>query len=231
MPATPVPRPTLRCVLADLGQALPPIDLELQNAVEHQLLYEMRRLAPDAPTGMKRVLSIEHPMVYRVQHSRWRGAAWLEIGAGVFWLCAAETREEGSADDAYEHFERLHRTGELLPAAKDYTRLKAERLARVFSAAQEDATRLIRAAQARAGRDLPFVLANEVSGRLHATEDDELWVAISRQPASNAAWLTDKAVFVIFAAFQLAAGATAEEQRIDWPDGDLAYHEVAKFFL
>jgi hypothetical protein len=66
------------------------------------LLGEARRLAPNAPRGQKRILSIKRPLVYRVRHGRWRGATWLEANAARFWLCAGAQREEGSGEDAYE---------------------------------------------------------------------------------------------------------------------------------
>jgi len=149
----------------------------------------------------------------------------------VFWLCACETREDGSGDDAYAYFARLHRAGQLCPAKADYTRIKAELFARVITASRNNAANLIRDAHARSGRDLPFMLADEVQGRLHASSDDELWIAISRQPATAPDWLNDRLVMLIFAAFDEAVSATESEQRADWPTGDLAYHEVAKFFL
>ena len=42
----------------------------------------------DSPRGQKRILAIEHPLVYRLRHGRWRGATSLETDEGRFWLCA-----------------------------------------------------------------------------------------------------------------------------------------------
>ena len=180
MPEAPVSRPTLRCVQEDLDRPLPSFEVELHEAVDHPLLDEMRRLAPDAPTGQKRILAIRGTMVYRVQQSRWRGASWLDTKQPVFWLCAAETREEGSVDDAYEHFARLHDAKRLLPEHRDALRLKGESIARLVAVARDEAPRLVADARNRVGRDMPFLLAGEVRGRVHASSDDELWVAVSR---------------------------------------------------
>ena len=39
---------------------------------------ELRRVAPTSPTGQKRILSIDHPLVYRIRVSSERGATWLD---------------------------------------------------------------------------------------------------------------------------------------------------------
>jgi hypothetical protein len=46
---------------------------------------EARRLAPTASQGQKRILAIDHPLVYRLRHGRWRGATRLEEDAVRFW--------------------------------------------------------------------------------------------------------------------------------------------------
>jgi hypothetical protein len=49
----------LCCVREDLDLALPPIEIDL-GSLEHPLVAEARRVAPAAPRGQKRILSIEH---------------------------------------------------------------------------------------------------------------------------------------------------------------------------
>ena len=71
-------RVTLRCVRDDLD--LPPVKLDL-GSLDYPLVAEARRVAPSAPRGQKRILSIEHPLAYRLRHGRWRGATWLESEA------------------------------------------------------------------------------------------------------------------------------------------------------
>src|SRR5919108_972390 len=111
-------RVTLRCVREDLGLDIPPVEIDL-GTLDHPLVAEACRVAPTAPRGQKRILAIEHPLIYRLRHGRWRGATWLEIDEGRFWLCAAAQRAAGSADDAYEHFLALHDAGQLLPDDDD----------------------------------------------------------------------------------------------------------------
>jgi hypothetical protein len=56
-------RVTLRCVREDLGVALPSVERDL-GALDHPLIVEARRVAPSAPRGQKRILSIDSPLVY-----------------------------------------------------------------------------------------------------------------------------------------------------------------------
>ena len=91
-------RPTIRCLRGDLGIDLPTVDVDL-GSIEHPLMNEARRVAPTAPQGQKRILAIDHPLVYRLRHGRWRGATWLEEDAARFWLLAGALRAAGSRDD------------------------------------------------------------------------------------------------------------------------------------
>src|SRR5215211_7815647 len=62
-------RVTLRCVREDLELGIPPVEVDL-GALDHPLVAEARRVAPAAPRGQKRILAIEHPLVYRLRHAR-----------------------------------------------------------------------------------------------------------------------------------------------------------------
>jgi hypothetical protein len=88
---------------------------------------------PTAPQAQKRILAIDHPLVYRLRHGRWRGATWLEEDAATFWLLAGAQRAAGSRDDAYEVFVALHEAGQLLPTDDDRLRDVFERDARVLA--------------------------------------------------------------------------------------------------
>jgi hypothetical protein len=57
----------------DLKLETPPVEIDL-GELDHPLMAEARRLAPAAPREQKRILSIKHPLVYRLRHGRWRGA-------------------------------------------------------------------------------------------------------------------------------------------------------------
>ena len=223
-------RVTLRCVREDLGLDVPPVEVAL-GSLEHPLVAEARRLAPSAPRGQKRILAIEYPLVYRIRHARWRGATWLEKGEGRFWLCAGALREQGSGDDAYEHFAALHQAGRLLPDADDQLRDALERNARIIDAAATVIPRALTSALARPGRDVAIRFGDLVDARLHATAArDEIWVAIATQ-AVDGGFVDERLRDVLFRLVFDAAEAELSEPRADWPSGELAWFEVARLGL
>jgi hypothetical protein len=179
-------RPTIRCLRGDLGAELPTVDVDL-GSIEHPLMDEARRLAPTAPQGQKRVLAIDHPLVYRLRHGRWRGATWLEEDAARFWLLAGALRAAGSREDAYEGFVALHEAGELLPSEDDQLRDVLERDARVLSTARADAPPALVAAAAAPDRDLLIRFGELVDVRLLVSAaGDEVWVAIATRAVDGA---------------------------------------------
>jgi hypothetical protein len=153
MPDTRRARPTIRCIVNDLDIELPGIDVDL-SGVDHPLLDELRRIAPESPTGQKRILSIEYPMVYRIRVSSHRGATWVDERAidgearVIVWLCAAQAREAGSLEDAFAYFAALHASNDLLPDADDLLRDKAEAAIRLFTGLSRDLISLLERALA-----------------------------------------------------------------------------------
>ena len=72
-------------------------------------------IAPLKPArAAKWILSVAHPLVYRLRLSSERGATWLDED-GVVWLNTIRRRVEGSDDDAFRWFADLHKSGRLLP--------------------------------------------------------------------------------------------------------------------
>lgn len=223
-------RVTLRCLREDLGLDVPPVEIDI-GAMNHPLIAEARRVAPTAPRGQKRVLSISQPLVYRLRHGRWRGATWLETYAGRFWLCAAAQREAGSPDDAYEFFAALHAAGRLLPDNDDRLRDALERNARVIDAAAAEIPALLERASARRGRDVTARFGELVDTRLHVSPvGDEVWVAIATQ-AADGRFVEERLRDVLFRLVLDAARAEVSEPRADWPSGSLAWFEVARLGL
>lgn len=123
-------RPTIRCLIEDLGIELPDLATDL-GELDDPWITELRRIAPTSPTAQKRIVAIDHPLVYRLRVSSERGATWLDED-GVVWLCAVRRREEGSDDDAFKWFAELHRAGRLLPTEDDHLRDHAEEALRSF---------------------------------------------------------------------------------------------------
>lgn len=223
-------RVTLRCLRDDLRLQLPPIETDL-GKIEHPLLEETRRLAPTAPAGQKRILAIEHPLVYRLRHGRWRGATWLEDDAERFWLCGAALREQGARNDPYELFVALHDAGRLLPDGDDRLRDAAERNARIIDAAADSIEGALKDASEHTGQDVPLRLDGLVDLRLHVTAPgDEVWVAIATR-ATDERVVEEILRNVLFRLVFEAAGAELWEPRPDWPSGQLAWFEVARLGL
>jgi hypothetical protein len=232
MSARPVRRTrvTLRCLRDDLNLELPPVEVDL-GSLDHPLIAEARRLAPSAPRGQKRILSIRQPLVYRLRHGRWRGATWLESDTARFWLCAGALREQGSGDDAYEVFAALHQADRLLPDDDDRLRDALERNARIIDNAADSIPSALAEAIVRPGRDISVRFAGEVDGRLHVTSGgDEIWVAIATQ-AADGRFVDERLRDVLFRLVLEAARAEVWEPRADWPSGELAWFEVARLGL
>lgn len=223
-------RVTLRCLHEDLKLELPPVEVDL-GGLDHVLVGEARRLAPTAPRGQKRILSIEHPLVYRVRHGRWRGATWLESEAARFWLCAGAQREEGSGEDAYEQFAALHRAQRLLPDKDDLLRDALERNARIIDAASNSIDSALAEAFDRRGHDVAISFADLIDARLHvAASGEEVWVAIATQ-ATDGRFVEERLRDVLFGLVLTAVEAELWEPRADWPSGELAWFEVARLGL
>jgi hypothetical protein len=152
VPASRRARPTIRCLLDDLGVELPGLDVDL-GEIEHPLLEEVRRLAPTSPKGQKRILAIDHPLVYRIRVSDYRGATWVDEEHNIVWLCAARQREKGSEEDAYRYFEDLHNQGRLLPTSDDDVRDRAEAAIRLQRALTAELLGLVEQALATPGNE------------------------------------------------------------------------------
>ena len=118
-------RSTVRCLLDDLGVDLSGLDVDLGD-LDHPFLEELRRVTPVSPKGQKRILSIDHPLVYRLRVSSERGATWVDDSDEIVWLCSAHRREDDSDEDAYAYFAQLHAAGALLPDDDDRLRDRAE---------------------------------------------------------------------------------------------------------
>lgn len=223
-------RVTLRCLREDLGIEAPPVEVDL-GRLDHPLIRETRRAAPTAPLGMKRILAIERPLIYRLCHGGWRSATWVEKDAARFWLCAGAARAQGAGDDAYAVFLAIHRTDRLLPDRDDRLRDTLERNARVIDDAADRVRSTLVDAIDQRGSDVVIRFGGLIDSRLHVTATgDEVWLAIATQ-AADGGFIDERLRDLLFRLVFDAADAEASEPRGDWPSGELAWFEVARLAL
>jgi hypothetical protein len=224
-------RITLRCFSEDLGLALPDVDSEL--VADHPIVDELVTRAPTAPAGLKRILAIGAPLVYRLRRGRHRGAAWPDEQRDVLWLLAAGLRRQGSPEDAYAHFTRLHDAGRLLPTPDDAARIRLEAAARRYRQLSAEIPAAVGEARERAGHCVSATFDGAVPYRMLLVTGqacDELWVAVSTVD-SNGAGIGPRTRDIIFALVEQAAGPGEWEVVSAWPEGELSWFEVARYGL
>ena len=225
------PRITLRCYTEDLCLTLPSLQQDLD--ADHPLVDELIDRAPTAPAGLKRILSIRTPLVYRLQRGRHRGAAWPEESRAVFWLLATWLREAGSSGDAYRHFERVHDAGRLLPTDDDIARMRLEAAARQYRAFAAEVPAIVSKARRHIGESVTARLGGDIPCRLVLVpghDVDELWVAVGIVTAHGNG-VEPRARDMIFALVESAAGRGEWEAISEWPGEDLKWFEVARYGL
>jgi len=221
----------LRCFSEDLGLALPDVDSEL--AADHPIADELLTRAPTAPAGLKRILAIGMPLVYRLQRGRHRGAAWPDELRDVFWLLAAGLRRQGSPEDAYAHFTRLHDAGRLLPTPDDAARIRLEAAARRYRRFSAEIPAAVGKAREKAGHCISTLFDDVIPCRMLLVTGqacDELWVAVSTVDLSGAG-IEARTRDIVFAMIESVAGPGEWEAVSAWPDGELRWYEVARYGL
>jgi hypothetical protein len=221
-------RPTIRCLVDDLGIDLPDLSADLGD-LDDPWIAELRRIAPGSPVGQKRILSITHPLVYRLRLSSERGATWLDED-DVVWLCAVRRREEGSDDDAFEWFAELHRGRRLLPTADDHLRDRAEGALRSFNQLRGDLFDLVEQALADPGTERATDLGGWLPGRAithRGDEVEEIWCAVSIR-AVDGNFTGSEVRDLLFAALEEHLAPVELEARSDWPVGHVGWYEAVR---
>jgi hypothetical protein len=221
-------RPTIRCLVDDLGIALPELAVDV-GELDDPWIAELRRIAPTSPTGQKRIMSIDHPLVYRLRVSNERGATWLDK-EGVVWLCAVRRREEGSDDDAFEWFADLHRDGRLLPSDDDRLRDQAEEAVRTFRRLREAVFELVDGTRDDPGAEQNTDLDGWLPARalVYRSEGvEEIWCAISVR-AVDGSFIRPEVRDLLFAALEEHLSPAVFEARNDWPTGNVGWFEAVR---
>jgi hypothetical protein len=207
--------------------------------LDHPLLAEARRLAPNAPQGQKRIEAIAPPpLVFRLRHGQWRGAAWVDQEAQptqIFWLVGAALRKAGDRDDAFEHFSRLHVAGTLLPNSDDKVRLRLEAAARTLDRCTADLGKLLEVADRSPQVEHAGVLGDCVSATTYkrvCDGYDEYWLALKVQVSGGGPTVPSSLREVLFASAQEMVGAEQADAVYAWPtDRTLSGHEIARLYV
>ena len=224
-------RPTIRCLTEDLGVDLPGLDVDL-GQIEHPWVEELRRIAPTSPTGQKRILSIDHPLVYRLRVSSERGATWAD-DEDIVWLCAARRREEGSDDDAFEWFAELHATGSLLPSDDDRLRDRAEEAIRLHRRLTAELFGLVDRALTSKGAECETDLDGWLPCRVLVLDGDgveEIWCGLSVR-ATDGVFIRPEVRDILFASLEAHLSPAIFEARNDWPTGEVPWFEAVRLGL
>jgi hypothetical protein len=225
-------RPTLRCLTEDLGLDVPGLGVDLGD-IDHPWLGELRRIAPRSPQGQKRILAIAQPLVYRLRVSSDRGATWVDEEHDIVWLCAVHRREEGSDDDAYAWFARLHASGQLLPSGDDLLRDRAEAAIRLQRGLNAELLGLVDAALSHRGAELAADLGEYLPCRALVVASagvEEIWCALSSR-ATDGTYVPDRLRDILFAALERHFPDSVFEVRHDWPTGGVGWWEVVRLGL
>lgn len=231
-------RPTIRCLTSDLGKELPTLDVDLGD-LHHSLLDELKRVAPTSPTGQKRILSIDHPLVYRIRVSSFRGATWVdEWGVDlqelvIVWLCAAHRREANSDDDAYTYFAALQSSGNLLPDHDDRLRDRAEAAIRLQRGLTAGLLGLLDRAMEHRGTEQRSDLGDWLPCRvliLPGEDLEEIWCALCVR-GTDGTFIPEPLRDLLFATLEGHVAPATFETRNEWPTGDVEWFEVVRLGL
>ena len=211
---------------------LPWWDVDL-GEIDDPWLEELRRIAPTSPQSQKRILSIEHPLVYRLRVSTYRGATWVDEEHGIVWLCAVQRREEGSEDDAFARFADLHAKGQLLPSEDDRLRDAAEAAIRLHRALTAELLQLVADALSHPGTETEADLGEYLPCRVLVQGGggvDEIWCALSSR-TRDGNHILDRLRDLLFAELENHFPDAIFEVRSDWPTGQLEWWEAVRMGL
>lgn len=114
-------------------------------AAAHTIVDALRSKRDVTPEGAKTVgpRNQDRTLFHLGMGHDHRGATWFDTVDGVVWLCAYGLHRSGAPDDAFPYFHSLTRSGQIWPAAEDYTWLEVDRAERLADALPEAAQNLL----------------------------------------------------------------------------------------
>lgn len=120
---------TYRCLVDDLGFSPNDCWRAITDlAAENVVIDAFVRMRSQQPTGGEPIEALLPKLIaFSLHAGRYRGATWRQERAGIVWLLAVGWHEQGSRQDAYNHFERLRDADRLLPTREDVERVVAMR--------------------------------------------------------------------------------------------------------
>ena len=224
-------RPTIRCLVEDLGVGLPELAVDL-GELDHPWLAELRRIAPRHRPVRSASFPLRNLFVYRLRVSSERGATWIDDDQ-VVWLCAVRRREDGSDDDAFAWFAQLHGSDRLLPTGDDHLRDEAEEVLRVHRRLTSDLFDLVDRALANGGTECASDLDGWLPARalvIRVGGVEEIWCGICVR-ATDGAFIRAEVRDVLFVSLEDYIAPAVFEARDDWPSGDSAWYESVRLGL
>jgi hypothetical protein len=194
-----VVRPTLRCLLDDLGTEVGPAVLRSAlstakrglaakprflfavplTATEHAVLDKANLIALDVNADRELIVSISDRSVIKVKTSDRRGALWLDA-SGTWWLLAAGRRKDDGPGDFYRDLAKFGRDSDpIAPTEADLTYLRFETAFIAECALDRNAhtaivEALLAAAASPGGRQAAEIFGANVLVQIDAEPDDEM---------------------------------------------------------
>jgi hypothetical protein len=153
-------RLTRRCLTEDLNFDQ---ETEFSPALSHPIVDAFKNQRSLQPTGSKTVgpVSGEHTIYRLGSGHHHRGATWFDQHERVVWLCAYRLHRSGHPDDAFPYFNKLIRSGRIMPTRVDYETLFTERDRRFVETLSQDAQALLARAHTNPGVEVVGLIGGE----------------------------------------------------------------------
>lgn len=181
-------RVTRRCLEDDLGLPTDRLQRDARHyCAEHEALRTFVVKRETAPGTGEPIVDVgKTGSVLSLHVGQGRAATIWDPEADVCWLLAwSATHATGERRDAYQHFMRLDRRGELMPTAEDYEAIDADAVAYIVDGLLDACSDLYKEARANPGIEMSETFENRgalILVDLIVVEQDEMeegWLAVT----------------------------------------------------